>query len=69
MAVAVHGFLVFGHALGLLYNARKCRDSRRNRLDVAIHAAALGYSLRAVAHHLAYATTQEHTTCTQEHTT
>ena len=53
MGAAVHGFLVFGHALGLIYNGlRVARGSRRNVFDVAAHALALGYSTRAIGHHL-----------------
>lgn len=55
MAAAVHGFLIFGHALGLAYNLRRCATgSTRNRFDVAAHALGLGYSLRSALHHLRY---------------
>lgn len=46
-AAFVHGFLVFGHLLGIVHNVR-----RRNRVDIGMHAVALGYSLRSVRHHL-----------------
>lgn len=58
MAAVVHGFLVFGHALGLAYNVRRCADDdgpiwhRRHLVDVAAHAFGLGYSLRASVHHV-----------------
>lgn len=46
-AAFVHGALCFGHALGIVYNLK-----RRNRLDVIVHALALGYSLRSTRHHV-----------------
>lgn len=42
----VHGALAFGHALGLVYNAR-----RGNKVDVAVHGAALLYDLWAARKH------------------
>lgn len=47
LAAFVHGALVFGHALGLVYGVR-----RQHKLDAAIHAFALGFSLRAAWHHV-----------------
>lgn len=46
-AAFVHGALCFGHALGIVYNLK-----RRNRLDVIVHALALGYSLHSTRHHV-----------------
>ena len=63
MGAAVHGFLIFGHALGLAYNARRVASgSRRNAFDVAVHAAALGYSVRAAVHHLRWNESKRETT-------
>lgn len=46
LGVFVHGALSALHALGLVYNLR-----RKNTLDVAMHGAALIYSLHATTHH------------------
>lgn len=46
LAACVHGFLTFGHLLGVLYNVK-----RKNRVDVAIHTACIVYDARAVRHH------------------
>lgn len=47
MAALVHGGLLALHVLAISYNAR-----RRNRLDVAVHTAAITYECLAVAKHL-----------------
>lgn len=46
MGAVVHGFLVFGHALGICYNAK-----RKNPVDTVLHALALAYSVRSAFHH------------------
>lgn len=47
LAAVVHGALIALHTLGLIYNVR-----RKNRVDIAIHTFALGYSVRACTHHV-----------------
>jgi isopentenyl phosphate kinase len=46
LAAVVHGGLAFGHALGLIFNIR-----RKNRVDAAIHGAALVYDVYACIKH------------------
>lgn len=46
-AAFVHGMLVFGHALGIVYNVR-----RRNRWDAVAHMLGLAYSLRSARIHM-----------------
>ena len=43
----VHGMLVFGHSLGVVYNLR-----RKNWIQAGIHTATMGYDLWAVNHHM-----------------
>lgn len=45
-AGVVHGFLAFGHLLGILYNAR-----RGNKLDTAIHGIGFCYDVRCAHKH------------------
>jgi len=47
LACFVHGLLVFGHALGLVYNLK-----RKNWQDVIAHSLACGYDLHALNKHL-----------------
>lgn len=47
MAAFVHGFLLFGHGLGMIYNAK-----RRNRVDMAVHSLAVLYHLRSTYKHI-----------------
>ena len=47
LGYCVHGFLVFGHALGTIYNIKK-----KNWLDIIIHGSALIYSAKSVHGHL-----------------
>ena len=46
LAAFVHGWLAFGHLLGLAYNIKK-----GNRLDAILHSVVLAYDLSAVAKH------------------
>lgn len=46
LACFVHGFLVFGHTLGVLYNVK-----RRNRWEVIAHGLGIAYSAHAAVHH------------------
>ena len=45
-AAIVHGFLLFGHALGCVYALR-----RKNLWDGVVHLSAGAFSLRAARHH------------------
>lgn len=47
LAAFVHGALAFGHALGLVYNARK-----GNKVEVVIHAGALAFDVYATVKHV-----------------
>lgn len=45
-ACLVHGFLGFGHLLGIVYNAR-----RKNKLDTVVHTLGLCYDARCAYKH------------------